>query len=325
MMYEQVMPWMTALGEPLFANRTTHWLDLFGRLRDGVAPAGAQAALQTIADRQMREIAATSPDWRWDVRLVPVNDARLGPPVDRPVVRLTGLLAAVVGLVLLIACANVANLLLARSLARRREIGIRLAVGAGRGVLVRQLLTESVLLSAAGGVAGVLLAGWSLQLLGALELPAMLPGLAMRLDARVLVFALALAMATGVMFGLVPAFAASKVDVVPALKGGGAAGGARARRAPVRHVLVAGQVALSVVLLVATGLTLRTLGNLYALPLGFDADGLAVASLDVGPAGLAPAEGQALQRRLVERVAALPAIDNARTRRTASAAAPTWT
>jgi len=311
MMYEQVMPWMTAFGEPLFANRTTHWLDLVGRLRDGVTPTEAQAALQTIADRQAREIAATNPDWQWDVRLVPVNDARLGPPVDRPVVRLTGLLAAVVGLVLLIACANVANLLLARSLARRREIGIRLAVGAGRGVLIRQLLTESVLLSAVGGLAGVLLAGWSLQLLGALELPAMLPGLAMRLDARVLAFALALAMATGLAFGLVPALQASGVAVVPALKGGEASGAARGRRTPVRQLLVAGQVALSVVLLVATGLTLRTLGNLYAVPLGFDADRVAVASVDLGPADLTPAEGEAFQRRLLERIAALPAVEHA--------------
>jgi len=311
MMYETVLPWLNALGQSLFDNPTTHWMDLVGRLADGVSPSAAEAALATIADRQTREIVKAEPGWRWGVRVVPVNDARLGPPTAQPVVRLTALLATVVALVLLIACANVANLMLARSLARRREIGIRLAVGAGRARLVRQLLTESLLLSVAGGTAGVLLAGWATHLLGAFELPAMLPGLAMRIDGRVLAFTLGLTLMTGVAFGLLPAWQASRVDVIPALKGAGGARSDAPRRTTLRQALVVGQVALCAVLLVGTGLALRTIGNLYALPLGFDAGRVTIASLDLGPAGLTRDAAARAQRDLVERLSARSGIEGA--------------
>jgi putative ABC transport system permease protein len=309
MMYGTVLPWMNAAGRSLFDNRTTHWLDIVGRLREGATIGAAQGACTSIGDRLTREIAGVNPAWEWDVRAVPLDQARLGPPVARPLVRFTWLLAAVVGLVLLIACANVANLLLVRSLARRREIGIRFAVGANRRLVVRQLLTESLLLSVAAGAAGLLAAGWALHLIGALDLGSFLPGLALRIDCCVVAFALALTVGTGVAFGLLPALQGSNVDVAGALKVAAAAVGVPPRAGSLRQALVAGQVAICAVLLTGTGLALRTLMNLYAVPLGFDIDHVAVASLDLSPGRFAPADGADVQRRIVERVAARPGVD----------------
>jgi putative ABC transport system permease protein len=227
--------------------------------------------------------------------------------VSRTVVRLTVLLLVVVGLVLAIVCANVANLLLARAVVRQREIAVRLAVGASRGHLVRQLLTESVLLAGVGGAAGVVLAIAGLAVLPSLDATGSLPGLVPRMDVRVLVCAVGLIALTGVVFGLAPAVQASAVSLVETLKPVGHPGG-RSRHWPLRQTLVVLQVALTMVLLTGAALMVRTIWNLYAMPLGFDADGVWVAAVDLSQRSREADRVRAVQGDVLERVRGLPGV-----------------
>jgi putative ABC transport system permease protein len=298
-----------AFGIDLFGNRGTHWLELVGRLDGGATPARTLAALRAIADRQAK--AHPDTNQAWTIALVPAADVRLGNPGDRPVVRLTVALVVVVGLVLAIACANVANLLLVRAASRRREMAIRLAVGASRLRLVRQLLTESLLLALGGGVAGTTLAMAAMHVLFRQEISAWLPGLDVRLDARVLAFALSASVVTGAVFGLVPALQASKVDVAGALKAGQWRARRAAGRSGVRNLLVAVQVALCLVLLVGAGLTLRTILNLRSVPLGFDPANLSVVRVDLSGRGYSGDRGRALFARLTDRLRAMPGVEDA--------------
>ena len=281
-----------------------------GRLKPGVSPAQARADLKSIMARLEREFPVDNKGR--SVEVTPVAQATLPGGGRQGVISSSILLLGIVGIVLLIACANVANLLLARASARRREIAIRLSQGAARGRLVRQLMTESLVLALLGGGFGLLLALWAQAGLVAL-LPRMpfpvTPALGLTLDFRVLLFTLGIALLTGVLFGLAPALASVKPEFLTALKDSPSAQGRSGRRIGMRGVLVAAQVALSLVALIAAGLFLRSLGAASRIDPGYDPARLLAVSFDVGFAGLDPARGRQAIRSLEERVAALPGIE----------------
>ena len=262
---EMFLPLWWQTGEDL--DRASHGLLVAGRLKPGVSIGAAQAEMDTIAARLERQYPAVNKGH--GVNLVPLRDLLLG-PVRGPLV----VLQAAVAFVLLIACANLANLLLARTLARERELAVRLAIGAGRGRLIRQLLCESLLLSAIGGAAGVAVAYAALPLLRALAPEdAVAPGLrGVELDGSALAACLLLTLGCTLAFGLVPAWRGSAARIATALKEGGALGGARGSR--LRQALVVGQVALSVILLTGAGILLRSFAALRAVDPGFRAQGV---------------------------------------------------
>jgi putative ABC transport system permease protein len=229
------------------------------------------------------------------------------------------LLMGVVGAVLLIACANVANLLLSKAAARRREVAIRLALGASRGRMIRQLLTESVLLSALGGAAGVALAWLVLRAFAAAPPP---PGaipieIAFGLDGPVLAFSLALSLLTGLVFGVAPALQASRPDVVPALKREAERAGAPFRRVTLKSALVVAEVALTLLLLIAAGLFVRSLRAVQAVETGYAVDQLVSTPLDVNLLRYTRAQGREFYRRAIERMASIPGVRSATVARVA--------
>jgi predicted permease len=295
-------------------SRGSRWLLVAGRLAEGVGLTKAQAAFRVVASRLHKAYPENWTDIAKQGRritLQPVNEALL---VDRGgVVRFLTVLMAVVGIVLLLACVNVANLLLARAAARTREMSIRLSLGAGRSRLIRQLLTESVLLSAVAGVAGVLGAIWATRLMMGFRPPLPLPVvLDLSLDVRVLGFAIALSVATALAFGLLPAIRATRPDLTSALKEAVPEAGSRGVRVlTLRNTLAIAQVALSLLLLVGAGLFIRSLLTASAIDVGFDRKNLVVASLDLGLQGYDEARGMAFYRQLLERMETLPGVRSA--------------
>ena len=281
---------------------------MIGRLQPGGSIGQAQADLTTLATQlaQARPPSGQRP-------MITVYRARaLAPEIAVPAAVFAGVLLTVAGLVLLIACVNIANLLLARSAGRRREIGIRLALGASRGRLVRQMLTESVLLSAAGGAAAAVLAVAAARSIaaGARSLPAPVPiGLDFTVDWRVLATAAGLSMATTIAFGLVPALQSSKSDVLPALKDGVATAGAA--RSRLRGAFVTAQVAMSTLLLVIAGLLIRGVLSAQTLDRGLVTEGVLAASVDLRSSGYTPERGAAFYAALLERLGQAPGIRSA--------------
>jgi predicted permease len=243
-------------------SRRSHFLRPVGLLRRGVTIPQAQAELDTIAARLGREYPDTNAGW--SLRLEPLQNVLVGSA------RLALLvLQAAVGLVLLMACANVASLLLSRNTVRQREIVIRTAIGAGPSRLVRQLLTESLVLALAGGAAGILLANAGVELLKGLG-PQSLPRLdEVNVNGVVLAFTLVTAIFAGVLFGLGPALKASRRDMAQSLRAGGASGDSRSKHRA-HNVLVVAEIALSVVVLIASGLLLNSFWRLMRVHLGFD-------------------------------------------------------
>jgi len=285
---------------------------VMGRLKPGVTFYQAQADFRRIAEQLFKE-------WRQEwtnvrnqsrvISLLPEGQARILPDLRTPVLIIMSLLMTVVGLVLLIACANVANMSLARATARRKEIAVRLSLGASRGRLIRQLITESLSLSLLGGVAGLLIGVWGTDLLMAFKPPAPVPiEIDLGADWRVLGFTFGLSLLTGVLFGLAPALAASRPDLVASLKdeAGGATG-----RGRLRGALVIAQVALSLMLLICSGLFIRSLRNASSVDLGFDADNLLAMSMDLQLQGYTEPAGRNFSRQLLDRVRALPGIVSA--------------
>jgi predicted permease len=305
MMKEQVMggsaEWQTQRGN--------HWLELMGRLKPGVTRQQAGAALTAVATRLEQEY----PEARNKNVQVLVVEEREGRWNDMAgVVRLSsGLALLVVGLVLLVACANVANMMLARSVVRRREIGIRLALGAGRWRIVRQLLTESVILSLMGGALGLLLSFWMTD-----ALTSFFPVIAYQIvldvapDTRALIFTITISLLTGIIFGLAPAFEATKTDLVPVLKGEATHGG-RVRRITLRNALVVAQVALSLVVLVCAALFVQSFRNAKSIDPGFATRDAVLVSVNPGLFGYSKEQGRDFYRRLVERVRAMPGVEGA--------------
>jgi putative ABC transport system permease protein len=281
-----------------------------GRLKPGVTVQQAEANLKTIA-RQLEQEYPNENKGR-NVTLVPLAQATINPGFRSNLVAAGGLLMTIVGLVLLIACANVANLLLARASARQREIALRLSLGASRGQLIRQLLTEGTMLAVMGGVAGLLLAYWAQGALWSFRPPFLqADAIDIQPDLRVLLFTLGVALTTGLLFGLAPAVQASRPNLVTELKENPSAPASSRRLFSLRNMLVATQIALSLVALVGAGLFLRSLQNAQRIRPGFDMDRLAVMSFDLGAQGYTEERGRQFQQRVLEQVAAVPGVESA--------------
>jgi predicted permease len=298
-----------------YEERRGLFLFAFGRLKPGISLDQARANLQTVFG-QLAQAFPTDNKGR-SAGVQPLLETRLNPfGLGGPqVVQVSMILMTVVGIVLLIACANIANLLLARANKRRKEIAIRLALGAARGRLLRQLLTESVLLSIIGGALGLLLAFWLLDGLVAADLQLPLPvDEGLTIDGRVLAFTAALALLTGVLFGLAPAIQASRADVVPVLKNETVPFGAgRGWRSfiSLRQALVVSQVALSLIALIAAGLFLRSLRDAQGAEMGFETRGVLIMNFNLGREGYTPERGQLFYQQVVERVSGLPGVQTA--------------
>lgn len=290
-------------------ERGNHAVFLTGRLRDGATLTQARTVVAGFGAAMQR---AEPDEWPGSTRVVvtPVSDIHVSPSIDGIIVSAAGLLLAVVGLVLLIACANLASFLLAQARARRREIAVRLALGARRRVLIRQLLTESILLALLGGIGGVLLARTLLHLLAHADLPLPIPvRLDLTLDPLVLGFALTVSVIAGMLFGLVPALQATRPDVMESIKTEtvGAEPRRHGRVTP-RGVLVVSQVAIAFVLLATTGLFLRSFRERESIDPGFGRDPAGVVTLGLQRERYTEEEGRLFVRRLEEQLAAMPEV-----------------
>jgi predicted permease len=305
-MAEQLLP---NEMQDAFSDRGKAFFQGVGRLNPGVRPAQAQANMAAVAADLAREYPAI--DEGHTVMVVPVGDvllANTGSTSKQILVAGAGLLI-VVGIVLLIACSNVANLLLARSAARQQEMAVRLAMGASRHALVRQLLTESVLLGFLSGVAGIFLAYGGLHLLfGAL--PSSANFVTPKLDTTVFAFALVVSLATGFLFGTIPAFKASRASVAETLKEEARTMGRSRKRVSLANVLLVGQVAFSFLLLVTAALFLRSIGRAYDINPGFQTTHLAVFFTNPQQAGYAKPQIKAFGKDVRERVARIPGIES---------------
>ena len=317
-MQPQVSPHESSLDGPWF-----WWLQIMGRLNAGVTTEQAAASFENTFQQSAQE--------GWDAAMVRFpKQAQAQGSAPRDVPRLLAasgaqgmtelrtaysqplkILMAIVGFVLLIACANVANLLLARAATRQKEIAVRLALGASRWRLVRQLLTESVLLATLGGAAGVLFAYWGKDMLltlrpwGGGDL-----GVDLKIDLRVLGFTIAVSLATGLLFGLAPALRATKVDLTPALKDNARSVTGGTRSILTKSLIIV-QVSMSLVLLVGAGLFVRTLRNLQNVDIGFNRENLLLFNVEPGLSGYDRAQMAQLYRRMTERLEAIPGVRSA--------------
>lgn len=283
-------------------ERHMHWLLGVGRLKPGLTQAQATADFALLS----HQLAQAFPDPEKDLE-ASLSSVEMVPGPFRSVMGgISAGLMTVVGIVLLIACGNAANLLLAKSAGQQREMAVRAALGADRGRLIQQTLTESVLLALVAGVLGLLAAYWAAPLLLSVK-PASLPmDLKVSIDLRVLVFTLAASVLTGLVFGLAPALQGSKVDLVTNLKEGSQQGTSGKSR--LRSFLVVGQVAACVMLLIGAGLCLRSLLNARSIDPGFDTQDAISASINVEPFGYSEAQGKIFYRELVDRVSVLPGV-----------------
>jgi putative ABC transport system permease protein len=291
-----------ASPQSAFRSREFHFLRPVARLKPGVSRAQAQAEVETIARRLQTLYPKTNANQ--SLFLMPLQERLVGN------IRLTLLtLLGAVGCVLLIACANVANLLLARASARGREIAVRSALGAGRGRVVRQLLTESLALAALGGLGGMLLAKWGVKLLVALGADYLPRADEVRINAPVFGFTLAVALLTGLLFGLAPALQSARLDLTEALKEGGRGAGSGRHRHRTLNLLVVGEVALAMMLLIGAGLLINSFVRLQQVNSGFDEKNLLTARIDIPNPYGQPEKKQQFFEQLQQRVAALPGVD----------------
>jgi predicted permease len=290
------------------------WLVPMARLKAGVSVRQAQAGMQVLWPRVVDAVNDTGAKAGRKSRQFKEDPITLAPGARATSFGRTEMLDPLVtlafatGLVLLIACANVANLLLSRAAGRRKEIAIRLAMGATRGRLVRQLLGESLVLAAAGGAAGLALAWWGVSLLARLDV--LNPDFRFRPSLRVLAGSVVLTLLTGVLFGLAPALRATGVTLAEAIKDSGAASPGRSRMR-LGKVLVAGQVALSLALLVGAGLFIRTLRNLQKVDLGFQRENVVVVDIDPTNLGYRGHRLRTFYDRLLERARGIPGVRSA--------------
>jgi predicted permease len=300
-----------AMAEQIEQNK---WMDdrndsnalVIGRLKPGVSMRSAEAAIHTIT----LELGRRHPKEDAGVSIVLSPPGMAGNFLRGAITGFSAVLMAVAGMVLLIACVNLASLLLARATDRRKETAIRLALGASRGQLLRQLLTESLMLSVAGGTAGILLANWLNELVNVWRPPVDVPVIPhVEVDTRVLIFTAVVSILTGLLFGLAPALQATRASLVGAMRN--EAPSDKLRRLSLRDMLVAAQVALSVVLLIGSILVVRSLQHALSLNLGFEPRHAAVLSYDFAAQGYDEEHGRQFQRRLLDKVRSMPGIEAA--------------
>ena len=291
-------------GTSRLDRRGQRWLFMKGRLKEGETAARAQANLQTL----MTRLAATHPKTNDQRPIATAAGVRIHPDADRLLRPIAAGLFIALGLVLVIACANVANMLLARASGRQREIGIRLAIGASRRRLIQQLLTESLVLAALGAFAGITFAAFAIQLIASLPLPVPVPvALDLHIDLRVVFFTTLVATIAGLFAGLAPALRATRVDLAADMKGEATVASA-GRRWTMRDGLVVVQTAVTLVLLVAAGLLTRSILQAQRVDLGFRADGAAALGTELGLIGYDEERASALLARAAGRIAALPGV-----------------
>lgn len=295
-------------GKTHLERRGQRWMFLKGRLKDGETAAQAQANLSVIMD----QLRAAYPDADKERRALVVEGVHIHPAADRALRPAAIGLGIVVGLVLLVACANVASMLLARASGRQREIGIRIAIGASRGRLIRQMLTEGAVLAALGATAGVAVAWALVRSADAIRLPLSVPlSFALHLDARVLVFTMIVSVTAGLLAALAPAVRASRPNVVSELKGDAAGASVGRRRWTLRDGLVALQIAVTFVLLVAAGLLTRSILAAQRIDLGFRPEGLAAISTELKLIGYDEPRAKQFYDRALERIRAIPGVTSA--------------
>ena len=297
-----------------------HWFMIRARLREGVTIAQARAAMDGVSGELGTRFAGLDQVRR--IEVLPARTVRIHPAFDSMIVPAATLLMAVVALVLALVCSNLAILLLLRGASQHREVSIRMAMGAGRGRILRQFLTESLVLSAAGGVVGCLAAVWLVRVLSATDLPTAAGLVSVSIDFRVLAFATALSIVTGVAFGLAPAVRAVKTDAASVLSGASAV----RPRIALRHVMVGFQVALSIVLLMGTGLIIRSTLQMSQVSLGFNSAPLAMLTTSAPGAGYQQSDSRRVYTELESRLAAIPGVQSVvRTSRTPLGRGPTNT
>ena len=313
--------WVPVLMHPQLAQskfiekRTDRFLQMLGRVKPDVSPTQAEAGFDLLAQRVKEAntppgtITKGLPFSEQHIKFEPggkgisILRKRFGSPLK--------LLMAVVGLVLLITCANVAGLLLARGVARRKEMAIRLSLGANSWRVMRQLLTESLLLAVTGGTVGLLIAPWFVWLLvktqSRLDIARTLLG--QGVDGRMLAFTALTTLVAGIIFGILPAWQSSKAELVPALKEEGGISSQRERRLGFRSLLVVSQLALAIVVLIGAGLCIRSLRNLIAIDPGYQTETLLVVPLELDDKKYDDVRGQAFQQQVYERLATLPGVE----------------
>ena len=292
-----------------FTKRDEHALLVLGRLKPGVTAKAAQVSLQVIASGLEKQYPGSNKGIR--IYVIPEHLARPEPQSAAQTPLVASVFLGLVGLVLLVACVNVVNLLLSRSSGRSKELAIRAALGAGRSRLVRQMLTECLLLSLLGGLAGAAAGMWASRMLASIQLPGDLPfRLDFSFDWRVFGYSTLIALVAGLIAGLVPALRASRTDVHDAVREGGrgTAGDGHHR---LRDALVVAQVAGCLVLLVAAGLFLRSLSHARSVELGFKPDHLLILSMDPAQQGYDEVRGRAFFKQIEERMRALPGVQSA--------------
>jgi len=293
------------MGGNRLESRGNGWFQAIVRLKPGVSQQQAQAEATSIMSQLEQEYRDFNDGRR--LRIVQTWEAPFGAATI--MTPLLAILSVLVALVLVIACANVANLLLSKAVSRRREIAVRLSLGASRMRLIRQLLTESLVLAAFAGVTGVVIAYWSMDVIMAFVPPIDMPfDLGLRMDATTLVFAMVVSLITGLVFGLAPALQASSTQTINALKEEGRSGSGGRTTGRLRNALVVAQVAVCMVLLVGATLFLRSFIAAQTLSPGFDPNGVVTASMDMFPSGYSGEKSRDFRRRAGETIGAMPGV-----------------
>ena len=301
---------LTGQLKDLESNRRFRWLSIVGRLKPQVDIAQARAAMKTVAAGLEKEYPRDNKGRT--AELFPLNESALGINQRQQFSLAGGVLMSVVGLVLLIACVNLANLLLAQASKREKELSIRAAMGAGRARLVRQLLTESTVLSLLGGLAGLVVAYWGRNVLWSFRPPFLVDGsIDLSFDARVLGFTMLISLFTGLIFGIIPAIKASGTDINEVLKTGGRGGALGWTHNRLRGLLVISEIALALVALVGSGLFLRSMQNAQQFNPGFESQNLLQMNFDLGALRYDADHGQQFFRDAIERAKTVPGVVSA--------------
>jgi predicted permease len=304
MMADQVFP---SESRSMLRDRSNLVFRVAGRLKPGISRVKAEANMKTVASALEREYPESNQGR--GVALRPIVEAAFTPGTREPAIFGGAVLMAIVGLVLLIACSNVANLLLARSAGRQQEVAVRLALGASRARLIRQLLTESVVLALASGIAGIVIAREGIVLLNSFRPPEVTRNLAeAQLHPAVFVFALLISVATGLIFGIVPAFESTRPDISETLKQETRSVGRSRGPISFGNTLLVGQVAFSLVALITAGLCLRSIQHAYTIDPGFETRKLALIITNPGQAGYNQSRSEQFYREARQRASSVPGI-----------------